>query len=57
MFTIDENGSLLWEDGRGEAGADLVFTKIGDFEGFWKSEDGKTYAEISWSATVTRQAS
>ncbi len=48
VFTIDENGCLLWKDGRGEAGADLVFTNIGRFTGFWKSEDGKTYAEIFW---------
>ena len=49
VFTIDENGCLVWEDGRGNAGADLVFTDIGAFEGYWKSEDGSMYADISWS--------
>ena len=49
VFTIDETGSLLWEDGRGDAGADLVFTDIGQFEGAWISEDGNTWAEIEWS--------
>ena len=49
VFTIDEDGFLVWEDGRGQDGADLVFSDIGRFEGFWKSEDGKTFADISWS--------
>ena len=49
VFAIDEDGRLTWEDGRGDAGADLVFTDIGAFEGFWCSEDGKTWAEIAWN--------
>ncbi len=48
-FTIDGRGKLLWEDGRGRDGADLEFTKIGSFMGTWRSEDGKTLAEIVWS--------
>lgn len=47
-FRIDEDGYLTWQDGRGEAGADLVFSDIGAFKGFWKSEDGKIYADIEW---------
>ena len=49
VFAIDEEGYLTWADGRGEAGADLVFSDIGNFEGYWKSEDGKTSAAILWS--------
>ena len=48
VFTIDQDGFLLWKDGRGQDGADLQFSNIGAFQGFWKSEDGKTYADISW---------
>ena len=48
VFTIDQEGFLLWKDGRGQDGADLQFSNIGAFQGFWKSEDGKTYADISW---------
>ena len=49
VFTVGGNGRLIWEDGRGQAGADLEFTDIGTFEGFWCSGDGRTWAEISWS--------
>ena len=49
MFLIDGTGSLTWEDGRGQDGADLVFTDIGAFKGFWRSEDGETFADISWN--------
>ncbi len=49
VFTINENGELTWKDGRGDAGADLVFTNIGDFKGFWCSEDGNVSADIAWS--------
>ncbi len=49
VFTINGNGCLVWHDGRGQAGADLEFTDIGAFEGFWESEDGKTCAEITWN--------
>ncbi len=51
VFTVNDHGCLTWQDGRGNAGADLEFTNIGSFEGFWKSEDGKTFAEISWNDT------
>ena len=49
VFAINENGCLTWKDGRGQAGADLEFTDIGNFTGFWRSEDGRTSAEITWS--------
>ena len=49
VFAIDEDGFLTWEDGRGQDGADLVFSDIGAFEGFWRSEDGETFADISWN--------
>ena len=48
-FTISGEGRLLWKDGRGQDGADLEFTDIGNFKGTWRSEDGKIWAEISWS--------
>ena len=49
VFAIDPDGFLTWKDGRGQDGADLVFSDIGDFEGYWCSEDGNTWAEITWS--------
>ena len=49
VFTVSEAGCLLWQDGRGDDGADLVFTDIGQFEGSWISEDGSIRAEIEWS--------
>lgn len=49
VFTINKEGRLEWQDGRGGAGADLEFTDIGKFEGVWRSEDKKTFAEIEWN--------
>ena len=49
VFAINENGCLTWKDGHGQDGADLEFTDIGAFEGYWRSEDGKVTAEINWS--------
>jgi hypothetical protein len=49
VFTIDENGKLEWQCGRGDDGIDLEFTNIGTFDGFWMSEDGKISADIYWS--------
>ena len=48
-FRIDEAGYLIWQDGRGDDGADLVFSEIGTFEGYWKSENGLICADIEWS--------
>ena len=39
VFAINENGSLVWTDGRGQDNIDLEFTNIGNFEGAWRSED------------------
>ena len=49
VFKIDEEGFLTWQDGRENAGADLAFTDIGNLAGAWRSEDGKTWAEIEWN--------
>ncbi len=49
VFAVNADGCLTWEDGRGSDGADLVFTDIGRFRGYWNSEDGETWAEILWS--------
>lgn len=48
VFSISQNGSLIWKDGHGEDGIDLEFTDIGNFTGVWRSADGKTWAEIRW---------
>lgn len=49
VFAINKDGRLTWKDGRGQDGADLEFNNIGSFMGFWRSEDGKTFADISWN--------
>ena len=37
VFSVSENGTLFWDDGRGQDGADLEFGEIGRFEGVWRS--------------------
>ena len=49
VFRITEDGFLNWEDGRGQDGVDSDFSKIGDFEGVWRSEDNYVWAEIEWN--------
>ena len=49
VFTISENGCLIWADGRGQDGLDLEFTDISCFRGYWASADGENWAEILWS--------
>ena len=49
VFRITEDGFLNWEDGRGQAGADSAFSKIGSFEGVWRSEDNNVWTEIEWN--------
>ena len=48
-FTVNENGKLIWNCGRGEEGMDLEFTNIGAFKGYWKNADGRVTADITWS--------
>lgn len=48
VFRITKDGFLTWEDGRGQDGVDSEFTKIGSFEGVWRSEDNYVWAEIEW---------
>lgn len=49
VFRITEDGFLNWEDGRGQDGFDSAFSKIGNFEGVWRSEDNYVWAEIEWT--------
>ena len=49
VFRITEDGFLNWEDGRGQDGTDSDFSKIGDFEGVWRSEDNYVWAEFEWN--------
>ncbi len=48
VFALAENGKLTWADAHENAGADLEFQCIGDFEGVWQNEAEEVYAEISW---------
>ncbi len=48
VFSIDENGRLIWNDGRENAGADLEFANIGRFDGEWKNDDEGVLAMIDW---------
>ena len=48
VFTVDENGRLIWRDGYENAGQDLEFANIGRFEGSWKNEDEEVWTEIDW---------
>ncbi len=50
VFTINEKGRLLWQDGRGNEGQDLEFVNIGRFAGAWKNAEGEetVYAEFTW---------
>ena len=49
VFRITGDGFLNWEDGRGQDGFDSAFSKIGDFEGVWRSEDNYVWTEIEWN--------
>ena len=51
-FAIDQDGFLIWKDGREDAGAGLKFTNIGDFEGVWKDATGSFRAEIRWNGAT-----
>ena len=48
-FTIDENGRLIWKDGREDAGAGLAFTDIGHLEGIWRNEAEEVEVEFMWN--------
>ena len=49
VFTVTEEGRLVWADGRENAGAGLEFGNIGRFTGSWKNESANVYAEFIWS--------
>lgn len=48
VFSLGENGKLLWKDGHEDTGRKLEFTDIGEFEGVWVNEDENIYTEIWW---------
>lgn len=49
MFTINENGRLIWKDGYENMGQGLEFINIGRFGGSWKNEEESVYTNISWN--------
>ena len=52
VFTINENGKLIWTDESDkEAGADLEFSDIGTFKGTWRSAEGEepVWVDFTWS--------
>ncbi|MBQ8135956.1 MAG: hypothetical protein IJ174_00805 [Clostridia bacterium] len=49
VFSIDENGRLLWKDGHENAGADLEFIRIGSFSGSWKNDDEGVSVTFAWN--------
>ncbi len=49
VFTIDEDGCLIWKDGHDDAGAGLKFVNIGRFEGVWRNEAEEVEAEFMWN--------
>lgn len=48
LFTIDESGKLIWQEGRENAGADLEFVNIGGFDGLWTNDEKETWVDITW---------
>ena len=51
VFSINENGHLIWEDGYENMGTGLEFVKIGFFNDAWKNEDEEVYAVFDWNGT------
>lgn len=51
VFTINDQGRLIWKDGHENAGADLEFANIGNFEGVWVNEEEQVEVEILWNGT------
>ncbi len=48
LFSIAENGALIWTDGHENTGVDLEFRNIGDFEGVWRSAEGEEPVSVSF---------
>ena len=49
LFTIDDNGRLIWLDGHDNEGQDLEFINIGNFGGSWHNEAAEVDVEITWN--------
>ena len=49
VFTIDDHGCLIWQDGHDDAGAGLEFQNIGRFDGVWRNEAEEVEAEFLWN--------
>ena len=48
-FTIDQDGCLIWNDHREDAGAGLKFANIGRFEGLWKNQKEEVEVQFMWN--------
>ncbi len=48
VFTVNEEGKLVWKDGRGNDGEGLQFVNIGRFDGRWTNEAEGVSAEFTW---------
>ncbi len=48
VFTINEEGKLIWKDGRGTDGIDLEFEDIGRFNGQYRNDAEQVCAEFEW---------
>ena len=49
VFTIGEDGRLIWNDPHENAGEGLAFVNIGRFSGSWKNEEEEVDVEFTWS--------
>ncbi len=52
VFALTQDGALEWKDGHENRGQDLLFTRIGSFEGLWRNEAENIYAEFHWQGLL-----
>lgn len=48
VFSINQDGRLIWADGRGNEGADLEFRNIGRYEGVWRNDGEEVAVRFRW---------
>ena len=51
IFALDDSGCLLWKDAHEDAGAGLLFTDIGRFEGTWRNEEEEVEVQFMWNGS------
>ena len=56
VFTIDEDGFLVWKDGHDDTGAGMKFVNIGKFAGVWRNEEKGVEAEFEWNGLYDPEA-